>query len=68
MALIIGWIGVERQQLLARQTSIVNKHNPEIQELLRQKNEKSTNKIRNKHGETIHGVQKRTRRKNRKNT
>lgn len=33
-ALTIGWWGVERQQLLARQNTLVNRHNPELMKLL----------------------------------
>ena len=29
-AVILGWWGVERQKLLARQTSVANAHNPEL--------------------------------------
>lgn len=43
-AIILGWWGVERQRLMARQVSLNNLQNPEMQELLKRSNESKKKK------------------------
>jgi hypothetical protein len=40
LAVAVGWWGVERQKLLARQNSIVNRHNSELMTLLERSNKR----------------------------